>query len=56
MLLVGGEAPQSDSRIFYPLHPSRRADLPWSAWWDDVPARSLGPHDGLPDALRARQR
>ncbi|MBI5516311.1 MAG: cupin domain-containing protein [Deltaproteobacteria bacterium] len=52
-LLVGGEAPKSDSRIYYPLHPSRRGDMPWSAWWDDVPARPQGPHDGLPDALRA---
>ncbi len=31
VLLVGGEAPKSDSRILYPLHPSRRADIPWSA-------------------------
>ncbi|MEQ1571075.1 MAG: cupin domain-containing protein [Myxococcota bacterium] len=52
VLLVGGEAAKPDSRITYPLHPSRRADLPWSAWWDDVPARPLGPHDGLPDARR----
>jgi len=54
-LLVGGEAPKSDSRIYYPLDPSRRNDMPWSAWWDDVPARPQGPHDGLPDALRARR-
>lgn len=51
-LLVGGEAPKSDSRIYYPLNPSRRADMTWSNWWDDVPARPQGPHDGLPDALR----
>lgn len=54
LLLVGGEAPKSDSRIFYPLHPSRRADLTWSQWWDDAPKRELGPHDGLPDARRAK--
>ena len=54
-LLVGGEAPRSDSRIYYPLDPSRRNDMPWSAWWDDVPARTQGPHDGLPDALRTRR-
>ena len=52
LLLVGGEAPKPDNRIVYPLHPSRRADLPASAWWDDAPLRSRGPHDGLPDALR----
>ena len=52
-LLVGGQAPNVDSRIHYPLHPSRRGDMAWSSWWDDVPARPLGPHDGLPDALRS---
>ena len=56
VLLVGGEAPKSDSRIVYPLHPGRRADMPWSGWWDDAPARPLGPHDGLPDAQRAGRR
>ena len=52
LLLVGGEAAKADSRIFYPLHPGRRDDMPWSRWWDDVPARPLGPHDGLPDPQR----
>ena len=52
LLLVGGEAAKSHSRIVYPLHPSRRADLTWSQWWDDAPGRPLGPHDGLPDAQR----
>lgn len=55
LLLVGGEAGKAGSRIFYPLNPSRRADMAPSDWWDDVPAQPLGPHDGLPDALRARQ-
>jgi uncharacterized cupin superfamily protein len=52
ILLVGGEAPKSASRIYYPLHPGRKADLTWSDWWDDVPRRPQGPHDGLPDAMR----
>jgi uncharacterized cupin superfamily protein len=52
LLLSGGEAAKSDSRIFYPLNPGRKKDMAWSNWWDDVPARKLGPHDGLPDALR----
>lgn len=52
ILLVGGEAGKPDSRILYPLHPSRRADLPWSQWWDDAPVRALGPHDGLPSQRR----
>jgi len=52
LLLVGGEAPKKGSRIFYPLNPSRRSDMKPSDWWEDVPRRALGPHDGLPDALR----
>ena len=56
LLLVGGEAPKQGSRIFYPLNPSRRADIKASDWWDDVPQHPLGPHDGLPDLLRGRGR
>jgi uncharacterized cupin superfamily protein len=52
LLLVGGEAPKQGSRIVYPLNPSRRSDMQPSDWWDDAPRRELGPHDGLPDALR----
>jgi uncharacterized cupin superfamily protein len=51
-LLVGGERDKSDNRIVYPLHPQRRAQIPWSHWWDDAPARELGPHDGKPDRQR----
>jgi uncharacterized cupin superfamily protein len=54
LLLVGGEASRSDNRIYYPLNPQRRNDLPWSEWWEDVPKRRLGPHDGMSDALRRR--
>jgi uncharacterized cupin superfamily protein len=52
VLLVGGEAPKSGSRIFYPLNPSRRQDMPEQYWWSDVPAQPRGLHDGLPNALR----
>jgi uncharacterized cupin superfamily protein len=52
LLLVGGEQPKPGSRIFYPLNPSRRADMKAGDWWDDVPRHPLGPHDGLPDLLR----
>lgn len=55
LLLVGGEAPKPGSRIFYPLNPSRREDMPAQYWWSDVPARELGGHDGLPDARRGGQ-
>lgn len=54
-LLVGGEANRSDNQIYYPLHPQRRGDMPWSHWWSDPPARSFGPHDARPDALRAQE-
>lgn len=56
LLLVGGEAPKQGSRIFYPLNPSRRADMETSNWWEDVPQHPLGPHDGLPDVLHGRER
>lgn len=52
-LLVGGEADRANNQIYYPLHPARQADLPWSRWWSDRPQRQQGPHDGQPDALRA---
>ena len=48
VLLVGGEADKAENRIYYPLHPGRREDLPWSRWWDDIPRRPLGTHDGTP--------
>jgi uncharacterized cupin superfamily protein len=54
LLLVGGEASKRDNRIYYPLHPQRRNQLPWSEWWEDVRRHRLGPHDGMPDALRHR--
>ncbi len=46
-LLVVGEANRADNKIFYPLHPERRS---WreESWWDDVPKRPMGPHDGKP--------
>ena len=52
LLLIGGEASRRDNRIYYPLHPHRRGELPWIEWWEDVPRKRLGSHDGMPDALR----
>lgn len=48
-LIVVGER-RSDNRIFYPVNPEQRAMR--DDWWDDVPARERGPHDGLTDARR----
>ena len=55
-LLVGGEAPKADNRIYYPLNRSRRADMAPSDWWDDVPRHEMGPHDGMPDSIRGKDR
>lgn len=50
-LIVGGEASRRNSGVWYPLHPKRNKELK-DRLWTDVPKRKLGPHDGLPDALR----
>ena len=50
-LLVGGEAQRLGSRIYYPVNPSRRADMDPANWWDDVPQHAMGPHDGLPKTV-----
>jgi uncharacterized cupin superfamily protein len=50
-LLVVGERSKPENRIFYPLNPGRKALH--ADWWDDHPKHALGPHDGLPDLVRA---
>ncbi len=50
-LLVVGEASKTENRILYPLN-LEMADIR-SDWWEDAPQRVIGPHDGLPDRLRA---
>lgn len=50
-LLVVGDTNRAENRVFYPMNPERRALR--SDWWEDVPPRPLGPHDGLTDARRA---
>ncbi|HVN01378.1 MAG TPA: cupin domain-containing protein [Caulobacteraceae bacterium] len=52
-LLIVGEKPKVENRIFYPKNPERRPLR--DDWWDDFPTRPLGPHDGLPDQLRAKR-
>lgn len=49
VLLAGGEASRRDGRIYYPRNPERQGDIPWSQWWDEVPRRPQGPHDGKPN-------
>ena len=54
LLMVGGQASTPDNRIYYPLHPQRRDDMPPNEWWHDVPKQELGPHDGMSNPLRRR--
>lgn len=53
VLIVGGEASKIANQFWYPYHPSRNKAV-GKLYWADHPVRPLGPHDGLPDALRAR--
>jgi uncharacterized cupin superfamily protein len=52
-LLVVGETPKAENRIFYPRNPERKPLR--EDWWHDVPARDMGDHDGLTDKVRARK-
>ena len=51
-LVVGGQASVPGNKIHYPLHPERnKARKAQGDWWEDVPKRELGPHNGMPDKL-----
>ena len=50
-LLIVGEASRQRSRIDYPLHPQRNAEI-GTRHWANKPRRKLGPHDGRPDKAR----
>lgn len=49
-LLVVGETAKPENRIFYPRNPEQRPQR--DDWWEDVPARPMGGHDGLSDRVR----
>src|SRR5579864_1673160 len=53
ILLVGGEAARMKNQFWYPFHPSNNKAV-GANYWSDHPVPKLGPHDGLPDALRQR--
>jgi uncharacterized cupin superfamily protein len=53
LLVVGGEASRSRSRVWYPYHPHRQMEI-GDNYWEGHPVPKLGPHDGLPNALRAK--
>lgn len=49
-LLVVGDKSREDNRIVYPVDPEMKPHR--DDWWDDWPARPLGPHDGRPKPRR----
>ncbi|HXL99010.1 MAG TPA: cupin domain-containing protein, partial [Rhizomicrobium sp.] len=53
ILLIGGEASRTRNQFWYPFHPKRNKEV-GALYWADHPVPKLGPHDGMPDALRAR--
>jgi len=52
-LLVVGETSKPENKILYPLNPEMEARR--NDWWDDAPARELGPHDGMPEGSAYRK-
>ncbi len=52
ILIVGGEASRMRNQYWYPFHPHRNKEV-GKEYWHDHPVPKLGPHDGLPDKLRA---
>ncbi|HEX3406740.1 MAG TPA: hypothetical protein VHS81_05845, partial [Caulobacteraceae bacterium] len=52
-LLVVGDTPRPENRIFYPRNPERQPLR--DDWWHDVPERPMGDHDGLTDQRRAEK-
>jgi uncharacterized cupin superfamily protein len=55
MLIVGGEAGRARNQFWYPFHPKRNKEI-GALYWADHPVPKLGPHDGMPDALRAKRK
>ncbi|MEI9888104.1 MAG: cupin domain-containing protein [Rhizomicrobium sp.] len=53
ILIVGSEAARNRNQFWYPMHPHRDKEIK-ELFWADHPKIRLGPHDGLPDALRER--
>jgi uncharacterized cupin superfamily protein len=54
-LLVGGESWKPNNRCYFPLKAERRDRLAVERW-AEAPARKLGPHDALPNAVRKQVR
>ena len=52
-LIVTGEASRVHAKVHYPMHPKRNQEI-GERHWADVSKRAMGPHDGMPDLLRAK--
>lgn len=46
-LLVVGERPKPENRVYYPRNLEQRARR--ADWWENPPPRPFGTHDGVPD-------
>lgn len=53
VVIVGGERSRLVNQYWYPFHPKYNKEV-GAGYWADHPVPKLGPHDGMPDALRAR--
>ncbi|MBV9570193.1 MAG: cupin domain-containing protein [Alphaproteobacteria bacterium] len=53
VFVVGGERSRFINQYWYPFHPKYNKEI-GAAYWADHPVPNLGPHDGLPDALREK--
>jgi len=53
VIIVGGERSRFVNQYWYPFHPQYNKEI-GKAYWADHPVPKLGPHDGLPTALRER--
>jgi uncharacterized cupin superfamily protein len=53
VLIVGGERSRMVNKYWYTFHPKYNKEI-GDGFWSDHPVHKLGPHDGLPDALRAK--
>jgi uncharacterized cupin superfamily protein len=53
LLIAGSEASRARNQFFYPFHEQRNREV-GALYWEDHPELKLGPHDGMPDALRVK--
>jgi uncharacterized cupin superfamily protein len=53
LIIVGGERSRFCNQYWYPFHSKYNKEI-GERYWADHPVPKLGPHDGLPDALRER--